>query len=57
MSLPTRRCFPVTHRGPGWSRVSMAALWERERAKWGLGSQSHPTRETEVGLPIVGGAH
>lgn len=32
----------------------MAALWERERAKWDLGSQSHPTRETEAGLPIVG---
>lgn len=54
--MPTRQCFPTTHRGPGWSRVSMAALWERDRAKLGAGSQSYPSRETEAGLPIVGGA-
>ena len=37
MSLPTRRCFPVTHRGPGWSRVSVAALWEKEpNGVWGV---------------------
>jgi len=51
--MPTRQCFPTTHRGPGWSRVSMAALWERDRAKLGAGSQSYPSRETEAGLPLV----
>ena len=30
---PTRQCFPITHRGTGWSRVSMATLLERERAR------------------------
>lgn len=53
-----RRCFSPVTTGPRVVQGLHGRSCGRERkSQMGFGSQSHPTRETEAGLPIVGGAH